>query len=278
MLSKRPYLVVVALLSLFLLLLLVCIHIVRPPPPPTVRETYEEIGKVARFGFVLPVYIISLPVRRATRLEPLLGRLGGGGGGSGFVVREVHAVDGRKDVTDDRETFLSHGQAGCWLSHVHFWRKIAEQGDGEPFALVLEDDAAIRLPEMMPDLVDVVAGMPEDWDVCYLGGVYQARDGIPIEVVRVSDRVVRSTSIMWYSHAYLITRRAAAKMLALSEEFNGRTQLSAFEQVLPLDDWMTHRDRRMQVFNANPELVGRDDDGVSDTYDKPPPLRMLQNV
>lgn len=74
---------------------------------------------------------------------------------------------------------------------------------------------------------------------------------------------------MFYSHAYVITREAAAKYLAQSSSVSERS-LKTFDAVIPVDEWMTHGDRKMNVYNTDPVFVAKNDDGVSDTYDKPP--------
>jgi GR25 family glycosyltransferase involved in LPS biosynthesis len=194
-----------------------------------------------------------------------------------YEIVEINAVDGRSDVVDDREPFMSPGQAGCFLSHVYFWKQIAARP--EPFALVLEDDAMIYLPDKLPDLVGLVESLPERWDVLYLGGVYQNhRDGHPHEITRINDKIVKSDAFMFFSHAYVITREAAAELLAQSEHIStggpdgsSSSSLRAFDSVIPVDEWMTHEDRKMNVYNTDPVFVTKSDDGVSDTYDMPPP-------
>ena len=236
-------------------------------------ETFSNLNQNESFGFVLPIYIISLPIRKESRLDPLLARIKPD---PRYEIVEVHAVDGRSDVVDDREPFMSPGQAGCFLSHVYYWKQIAARP--EPFALILEDDAMIRLPEMMHDLIDMVSSLPSDWDVLYLGGVYQNhRDGHPHVIKRLNDRIVSSDAFMFYSHAYFITREAAAKMLEQSAQIawggpgmSENSSLRAFDTVIPVDEWMTHEDRGMQIYNTDPIFITKSDDGVSDTYDKPP--------
>jgi len=67
---------------------------------------------------------------------------------------------------------LSHGQMGCYESHVRVWKLIVQER--LPRALVLEDDADIvysektvqRLNEFLHELERI-----PDWDVAYLGNV-----------------------------------------------------------------------------------------------------------
>ena len=231
----------------------------------TMEPFRESAHDSPRFPFVLPIYIISLPVRKERRLDPLMKRIESD---DRYSVQEVHAVDGAKDLVDDRETFLSRGQIGCWLSHAYFWKIIAERP--EPFALILEDDALIDLPDKYDDLVDVVQGAPSGWDVIYLGGEYQPRSDEKDHTVRVSDRLIQSNREMWYAHAYLITKDGAAKSLEQSADFHDKKTISTFDTVQPLDVWQTVEERNMKVYNTDPVLIHKSNDGISDTYDVPP--------
>ena len=266
--SKKPttMLLVLAVIAVIALALVV-VMIYKSKKSFETFETFES-------STTLPIYIISLPIRKKTRLDPLLGRITPD---SRYEIVEINAVDGSSDVVDDREPFMSPGQAGCFLSHVYFWKQIAARP--EPFALVLEDDAMIRLPDMLPDLLDRIDSLPERWDVLYLGGVYQPhRDGHPHTITRINDTlVVKSDTFMFYSHAYVITREAAAELLAQSEHVsaggpNGspNSSLRAFDSVIPVDEWMTHEDRKINVYNTDPVFITKSEDGVSDTYDMPP--------
>ena len=115
----------------------------------------------------------------------------------------------------------------------------------------------------------MVDGAPSGWDVIYLGGEYQPRaDGNDV-TTRVSDRLVKSNREMWYSHAYLITKEGAAKYLAQSAQFSNKNILSSFDDVKPLDVWQTVEERNVNIYNTNPVLVPKADDGISDTYDVP---------
>lgn len=266
------------ILILLLVVILFVVYWMRIMAQTQTHETFSD--KEKDFGFTLPIYVISLPIRKESRLDPLLKRIKPDSHDPPcYEIVEVNAVDGRSDVVDDRETFMSPGQAGCFLSHVYFWKKIAT--GSEPFALVLEDDAMIHLPEMIPELVDLVSSLPTNWDVLYLGGVYQNhREGHTHEIKRLKGKIVSSDAFMFYSHAYFITRDAAAEMLEKSETiaWGGKdggenSSLRAFDAVIPVDEWMTHEDRNMQVYNTDPVLITKSDDGVSDTYDMPPETR-----
>lgn len=56
------------------------------------------------------------------------------------------------------------GEVGCALSHLALWETLAD-GDAE-MLLVLEDDAVPT--ERIADVADVVAALPDDWEICLL--------------------------------------------------------------------------------------------------------------
>jgi len=58
---------------------------------------------------------------------------------SGLKFELQVAVDGQLDGYQSE--FVSRGEIGCWKSHVNSMRKMIEKG--EPFSLILEDDAAM---------------------------------------------------------------------------------------------------------------------------------------
>ncbi len=59
---------------------------------------------------------------------------------------------------------LSPGEIGCFLSHYALWRHLVDTGT--PYAVVLEDDAALE--DGFPALIDAVLRTDLDWDVVLL--------------------------------------------------------------------------------------------------------------
>ena len=174
-----------------------------------------------------------------------------------YGVEYVNAVNGTKEIV---ESFLNKGQVGCWLSHVDMWTHIAEATN--PYALVLEDDANIHLPEQLQSIYDVLADLPAGWDVCYLGGRYQH----PETARNVGNLLETSaSSVIWHSHAYLITKQAASDLFSQSRTFNASRNLSAFNDVRPVDDWMTSPERNINIYKVRTELIPFKYDGISDT-------------
>ena len=206
----------------------------------------------------MPIYIVSIPIRKASRLVPLLARIKKD---PRYQVREVFGVVG-KDVVQTIEPFLNHGQIGCFMSHYGIWKKIVEDTGQMQMALILEDDAMINLPEMYDTIQEVIDNLPDNWDVCYLGGTYHDKKGS----YNVYKNILKSdTSLIWHSHAYLIRKRAAIRLVHMSKSVLDKKHIRDYNAILPLDDWMTHPERGLNVYKVEPELVKFGWDGVSDT-------------
>lgn len=207
----------------------------------------------------MPIYIVSIPERKESRLVPLLSRIKTD---PRYRVREVYGVVGKDVVVQTVEPFLNNGQIGCFMSHYGIWKKIMADTGQMQMALVLEDDAIINLPEMYDAIQEVINNLPDNWEVCYLGGNYHDIK----KAYNVSKNIMKSdTSLIWHSHAYLIRKRAAIKLVDMSKSVLEKTHIKDYDNILPLDDWMTHPDRRMNVYKVEPELVKYALDGVSDT-------------
>ena len=148
------------------------------------------------------------------------------------------------------------------MSHYGIWKKIVEDTGQMQMALILEDDAMINLPEMYDTIQEVIDNLPDNWDVCYLGGTYHDKKGS----YNVYKNILKSdTSLIWHSHAYLIRKRAAIRLVHMSKSVLDKKHIRDYNAILPLDDWMTHPERGLNVYKVEPELVKFGRDGVSDT-------------
>lgn len=207
-------------------------------------------------NFVLPIYIISLEKHHYDRLLPLLARIKPN---KAYEIRDTYALDGQTDVI---EAFLSKGQIGCWQSHVYMWRQIVTSNDN--IALVLEDDANIELPKMLPHIITVLANIPSDFDLCFLGGYYGDTENL--STVRVAPSLVKvENSPIYGTHAYLITHTAATKLLNMSSGFNTSLKQCSYNGVDPVDHWMTLSSRTLNIYKTDPFIINTIGDGVSDT-------------
>ncbi len=211
----------------------------------TLRESYLNSS--------IPIFIVSIPSRKHSRLLPLLTNIKSD---PRYHVSEVYGVVGKEVVED----FLNKGQIGCFMSHYGIWKKMLTLNQN--YVLILEDDAIISLPEDFQSIQTTIDNLPSNWDVCYLGGEYQDSKSVYI----VNKNIVRSdTSVMWRSHAYLITKSAALSLVKQSKEVLEKNRISDFDIILPVDDWMTHPHRRLNVYNTDPRIVDFIHDGISDT-------------
>lgn len=202
----------------------------------------------------LPIYIISLKKHKEQRLKPLLKDIKDD---PRYFVQHINGINGHEDVI---ETFLSKGQIGCWLSHADMWNDIVSRG--HHMALILEDDADIQLPEKFDEIEKTIQELPKHWHMCYLGGRYAK----PTEVYSISERLETSkTSCIWHSHCYLVKQEGAKALKAQSNAFNESRIKSDFKDVAPVDDWMTHPDRGLNIYKTKNELVHFKYDGISET-------------
>ena len=225
-------------------------------------EAFYSVATTSTSPTPIPVYIVSLPSRKTERLDPLLSKLFGKSGTYDiYDMRDVVGIDGRAVVV---ESFLSKGQIGCWLSHAKIWSAIAKHND--PYALVLEDDALISR-ENAASIQEILEEIPSDWSVCYLGGRYaDPTDAVVVKHLKETRNLeIAPTSRIWHSHAYIIKKSAATRLLEMSSPFNTSRESRAFTDTLPLDDWMTDPGRGLKVYKVEPELIPFKRDDISDT-------------
>lgn len=114
----------------------------------------------------IPIYVINLD-RSTDRWKNISGQVAQLK--EKAQVRRWRAIDGnseeiekyfqhvdQKKATAIKGRPLSNGQIGCFASHYHVWKSIAETGTS---AIVLEDDAQIQLKDF-ENLVDTISEFP----------------------------------------------------------------------------------------------------------------------
>lgn len=101
------------------------------------------------------------------------------------------------------------GNVACSLSHIEVWRRIVQLPDEHSAALVLEDDVRF-IRGWRPQLAACVAAMREAWDVFYL-------DCSHMSGWEFSRRGLQEATNVVYTDAYLISKAAARRALALFE-------------------------------------------------------------
>ncbi|KAA0181389.1 glycosyltransferase family 25 protein [Cupriavidus gilardii] len=184
---------------------------------------------------MIPAYVINMEhaAERRARIGAQLDELG-------VPYRLFHAVDGRR--LDDGEVAkhynetaarteyrpLSRGELGCALSHLGVYRQMLE--DGSPFALVLEDDAA--LGDALPATLDALARTldPAEPVAVLLSHVdkFTQWGRVPLDGQR---QLVRRYGEWWRAHGYVISRAAAQRLLeGLQPVWCAADYWSAFER------------------------------------------------
>lgn len=202
---------------------------------------------------MLPCYLINLD-RSADRLAFIKKRLQF----LGIQYTRIVATDGRCLSEAERAKFItarprdgrswSAGQIGCFMSHVEAWRNIAE--GPAPFGLVLEDD--IHLSDATPEFVRDPSWIPSDADVVRLEstGQWLLLGRVTAKADNRSVRRVRSTA--WGAGAYVLTRNAASRLLAVEPMLHA-----------PVDDFLFNRisstlARSLTIYQVTPALAEQD--------------------
>ena len=102
---------------------------------------------------------------------------------------------------------MSRGEIGCFLSHISLWKKLLDSN--EQSMMIFEDDArSLHSVDVLNDYVDSVT---ESYDILYLGKCLC--DCLSLR--RITDSLYEVKHILC-THAYIITRSGAQKMLSSS--------------------------------------------------------------
>lgn len=109
----------------------------------------------------------------------------------------------------------NHGAIGCSLSHIKLWKQMIEKK--EEMYLIIEDDVAVTATittETINSFLQEVCQHDPNWDVILLGwmkplpGVL-SKDGD----VRVTPNIYKINDVTFGTHAYLINRKGAERLL-----------------------------------------------------------------
>ena len=139
----------------------------------------------------------------------------------------------RNDRRTHREV-ATLGAVGCSISHATIWRRII--ASGAPYAIVMEDDARFTMAQLQA--INLAAKTIPSTAQIWLLGLYKPnmqREPLAGPWSRVHTFTA--------SHAYVITRAAAKKLL---------------EQVYPIDMHIDHYMSTMSVLYDIPMLVHDD--------------------
>lgn len=178
-----------------------------------------------------PVYVINaFPGRR----ESIEYELGERGGVPASHIRWIsaplgleagnlgwHACLRWRDPYSKR--LLTWGELACFAGHVEAWRQI--EANGDPGAIVVEDDARILAP---------LSGIEPRRDLTYLGGKFLSGPG------PVVDGLIEAPYTYW-TVGYWITREAAAGLVSAVRSGD----------IIPVDEFLPWH------YGRNPNVTGK---------------------
>lgn len=124
--------------------------------------------------------------------------------------------------------------AGCALSHLGLWWKLAHENPDIENYLILEDDVKFR-PGWEAAWKAAAADIPDDYDIIYLGGVLPpnrkgfeegCKERVNDSFCRIKENTVwgqKSANRYFHfcAYAYVLTRRGAQKVLDLIQTADG---------------------------------------------------------
>ncbi len=172
----------------------------------------------------------------------------------GINAERVSAVDGLEVPANLEDYFfvskkqvsqLNAGEIGCYASHLKVASIIVDRV--LPSALVLEDDAI--LPKNFAEhLKNILATLPEGWDIVHLSGD-NSRAVKPIGRLDGSHILVRYSRVPAGTVAYLISQAGAKKFLV------------PLKRYWPVDTDMRQPWRfKFQIYGVVPKIVGHCDE------------------
>lgn len=125
------------------------------------------------------------------------------------------------------------GAIGCYLSHVRLWEQLVNDPNQPEMYLIVEDDCGAPTEEVLEQAnqyVQDVINLFERWDVIYLGALDWLAVNRTSEGYAVTDRIVYVNDMVYGTHAYLLHREGAKKLLA-----------HAFPIVWQVDSYMSYQ-------------------------------------
>ena len=168
-----------------------------------------------------------------------------------FGVHE--AIDGRElkltpaiaRLLRPNSFFWKKSVAGCCLSHLGLWYKLANSNDKS--YLIFEDDAKMQ-PGWIDKLNVAMKAVPENWDILYLGGVLPPnKAGFNTSKEHVNNYWSRfapnqtfgqPTPTRYFhmcAYAYIMSKQGAEKMMKLIERRDGYFAVSDHMMCDPVD-------------------------------------------
>ena len=142
------------------------------------------------------------------------------------VPAEAISLRARAELSHGRETHegvATLGALGCYASHLKAWRAVVQSGVAR--ALIFEEDAVLTgegvarasaLGGLLADYVDTAgtgSTLQDGFDVALLGYI-RLRGAVDGAAADGGQGWLRLRGAFWGTHAYLITRRGASKLIA----------------------------------------------------------------
>ncbi|WP_269930566.1 glycosyltransferase family 25 protein [Aminobacter sp. HY435] len=173
----------------------------------------------------------------------------------GLEFTRIAAVDGRqlppaaRPVSERGGGYrLADGEIGCFLSHIKCWQAIAEAPT--EYSVVFEDD--VHFGEDAGSILADPSWIPDDADIVKLETIMVRTFVDRCESGTVSGRSVRR---LRQAHlgtgAYVISRRAARKLLELSTEITEPVDVFMFDPA-------SHAWRHLVVYQVDPAVCIQD--------------------
>lgn len=220
-------------------------------------------GRGRRAMASVPILVINLE-RAVDRLARVSARLGA----QGLAFERVEAVDAGRLTQGDiqrhvagtgRWGSMTVGEVACFLSHRRCWQRIAE-ADG-PHGLVLEDDvvpgaavgALLSQDGWIPARADLVK-LETDHKPLRLGSRIVWQGG--------GRKVMRLHSSHYCAAAYVVTRAAARRLLAVTERFR-----DAVDEVLFAEQSAVNRSLRIYQMAPAPFVQEHKQSDPSSLFD-----------
>lgn len=192
--------------------------IFHPVPAKCIKsiESYAELHSI-------PIYIVSMD-RRPHRRQEIISRIKDD---PRYHIAMTAAVDGHKLF----EVFITKpGEAGCFLSHLMMWKAFLKTD--APFAFILEDDADIQLPEQWHLIDSAVKHTPNNWEIIWLGST---QIHYPSKNTRVNEHISVNRSVLFGTHAYLISNAGAKHLYNKYKRLEDFKKLSEFSKYRQID-------------------------------------------
>lgn len=215
----------------------------------------------------LRIFVINLPrsVERRKAMERQLSRFG-------RSVEFFPAIEGATlrlgNAPEIRDSSLSAGELGCYLSHVEIWRRIVR--DSIEHALVLEDD--VTLDDELMSVCEQILSAPLRFDLVRLSRLCEAV-GKPMATLPCGRQLLLPSKAPDGTQGYLVNREGAERLLdtiatpSAAIDFRLNQYWENKLRVLLLREPVVHHDASMEsTISAS---------GRAEIYTSLPPLKRL---